>query len=323
MTDYDSPWKEALESYFEAFMAFFFPQAHGEIDWTRGHEFLDKELGKIVRDAELGQRRVDKLIRVRQRDGEERLVLVHVEVQGRREKVFAERMYIYNYRLFDRYHRPVASLGVLTDAQPSWRPDKYGYELFGCQVGIRFPLVKLLDYQKDWQALGANANPFAVVVMAHLKALETAKDGQARLRWKLTLVKHLYERSYPREDILELFRFIDWVMQLPEELEVKFLEILTEYEEISRMRYVTSVERQGIEKGKRLGEQKGLREGLMSGIELGLELKFGVSGQTLVTEIREIDDVKILESVLSALKTVNSLEALRQVYRSRPSFPEH
>ena len=89
------------------------------------------------------------------------------------------------------------------------------------------------------------------------------------------------------------------------------------------MRYVTSVERQGIEKGKRLGEQKGLREGLMSGIELGLELKFGVSGQTLVTEIREIDDVKILESVLSALKTVDSLEALRQVYRSRTSFPEH
>jgi len=31
--DYDSPWKEALEDYFPAFMAFFFPQADADIDW--------------------------------------------------------------------------------------------------------------------------------------------------------------------------------------------------------------------------------------------------------------------------------------------------
>jgi hypothetical protein len=44
MTDFDSPWKEALEHYFPQFMAFFFPHAHGDIDWARGYEFLDKEL---------------------------------------------------------------------------------------------------------------------------------------------------------------------------------------------------------------------------------------------------------------------------------------
>jgi hypothetical protein len=42
-TDYDSPWKEALDRYFERCMAFFFPQAHADIDWTRGYEMLDKE----------------------------------------------------------------------------------------------------------------------------------------------------------------------------------------------------------------------------------------------------------------------------------------
>jgi hypothetical protein len=35
-TDSDSPWKEALDRYFERCMAFFFPQAHAEIDWSRG-----------------------------------------------------------------------------------------------------------------------------------------------------------------------------------------------------------------------------------------------------------------------------------------------
>lgn len=43
-TDYDSPWKEVLERYFEPFMALFFLHAHAEIDWSRGYEFFDKEL---------------------------------------------------------------------------------------------------------------------------------------------------------------------------------------------------------------------------------------------------------------------------------------
>jgi hypothetical protein len=53
--NYDSPWKEALEQYFEAFLAFFFPHLHTEINWQRGYEFLDKELQQILKQAEVGQ----------------------------------------------------------------------------------------------------------------------------------------------------------------------------------------------------------------------------------------------------------------------------
>ena len=62
--NYDSPWKEALEEYFEAFLAFFFPTAHREIDWGRGDEFLEQELLQIVGEAEIGKRFVDKLVKV-------------------------------------------------------------------------------------------------------------------------------------------------------------------------------------------------------------------------------------------------------------------
>jgi hypothetical protein len=34
MLDYDSPWKEMLDGYFPAFMAFFFPEAYADIDWV-------------------------------------------------------------------------------------------------------------------------------------------------------------------------------------------------------------------------------------------------------------------------------------------------
>jgi len=62
--DYDDAWKEALETFFVDFMAFFLPVAHAEIDWARGYTFLDQELSQIVQDAELGKRRVDKLVQV-------------------------------------------------------------------------------------------------------------------------------------------------------------------------------------------------------------------------------------------------------------------
>uniref|UniRef100_UPI000B08CAFA hypothetical protein n=1 Tax=Hassallia byssoidea TaxID=482630 RepID=UPI000B08CAFA len=43
-TEYDSPWKDILQLYFQEFMLFFFPLEHREIDWTKQPEFLDKEL---------------------------------------------------------------------------------------------------------------------------------------------------------------------------------------------------------------------------------------------------------------------------------------
>ena len=102
-TDFDSPWKDILDLLFVEFMAFFFPDAHAAIDWTRGHEYLDKELQKITADADLGRRTVDKLVKVYLRNGAELWVLVHVEVQMQPESEFAERMFVYNYRIRDRF----------------------------------------------------------------------------------------------------------------------------------------------------------------------------------------------------------------------------
>jgi hypothetical protein len=67
----DSPWKEILDKYFQAFMELMFPDACLEIDWSRGYEVLDTELQKIVRDAELGRRLADKLVKVVRCDGDD------------------------------------------------------------------------------------------------------------------------------------------------------------------------------------------------------------------------------------------------------------
>jgi predicted transposase/invertase (TIGR01784 family) len=56
--------------------------------------------------------------------------------------------------------------------------------------------------------------------------------------------------SYERQDILNLFRFIDWILELPEDLKRSFRDELEAYERENQMPYVTSIEWMGIEQGK-------------------------------------------------------------------------
>ncbi|EGV30436.1 conserved hypothetical cytosolic protein [Thiorhodococcus drewsii AZ1] len=171
--DYDTPWKDAVTRAFPEFMAFYFPAAASKIDWSRGHDFLDQELAQVVRDAELGRRLLDKLVRVGTHDGAEHWVFIHLEIQSDHDTDFAERLFTYNYRLYDKYRRPVATLALLADASASWKPHRFGYSLFGCHVGIRFPVVKLRDYLPRLEELLSDPNPFALVTAAHLLTQQT------------------------------------------------------------------------------------------------------------------------------------------------------
>ncbi|HZW33046.1 MAG TPA: hypothetical protein VFF52_20185 [Isosphaeraceae bacterium] len=312
-TDSDSPWKEALDRYFERCMAFFFPQAHADIDWTHGYEMLDKELQPIVRQAQHGRRYVDKLVKVWLKSGEERWLLIHVEVQAWKEGDFPKRMYVYNHRIFDRYDQEVISLAILADDDPAWRPSQYGYGRWGFRTSTEFPIVKLLDYAPHWQALETDLNPFAMVVLAHLKTLETRRSPADRHAWKLRLVKGLYERGMDPEDIRQLFRFVDWIMDLPPEQERLFQQELTAYQQEKRMPFMTIFERVGLEKG------------LLKGIEACLKMKFGDEGLKLMPELREIQDHELLGKILDAIEPAASPEELRRAWtrkrRSRKKGP--
>ena len=251
--DYDSPWKEILDLFFEAAFEFFFPAAHEQIDWSRGYEFLDKELQKITADAALGRRVVDKLAKVWLKNGTELWVLVHVEVQGQRETNFAERIYVYHSRLFNRFNAPVATFVIFTDEEENWRPAVYETELLGTELRLKFVTAKLTDYRQRLDELEHSANPFAVVVQAHLIAQQTSDDAQQRLQAKWQLTRRLYERGFDKRVIIGLYRFLDWVITLPEPMDVLYQNKLSEYEEEKKMKYVTTAERVGIKKGQQLG----------------------------------------------------------------------
>jgi len=93
--------------------------------------------------------------------------------------------------------------------------------------------------------------------MAHLKTQQTTKKAGERKTWKFSLIRRLYESGWQERDIYNLYRFIDWVMILPKELEIEFWQELKTFEQERKMTYITTGERIGYERGREEGEQTG------------------------------------------------------------------
>lgn len=298
--DYDGAWKEGVEQYFEAFLAFFFPEIQAEIDWPRGYEFLDQELQQLMRESEVGKQFVDKLIKVWLNDGNETWLLVHLEIQSQVDTSFAKRMFSYHYRIFDRYNREVVSLAILGDNQANWRPQEYSYGRWGCRLSLQFPVVKLLDYEARWLELEQSDSPFAVLVMAHLRTQATTQDFASRLRWKLSLIKRMYELGYSRDKIFQLFRLLDRLMTLPPDLDLDFKAEFERFEAEQEMRYITSIERIGI------------AEGIQQSIATVLKTRFQDVPPQLVEQLNQIYDREQLNSLLEKAITTESIAEFQQ-----------
>ena len=268
-SDFDGPWKELLDLYLPEVLALLFPDVHRAIDWSEPYRPLDKELQVVAPENERASQTVDKLIEVRRADGGaeagERIawVLIHLEIQSQRDPDFAERMFRYHTRLYDRYRRPIVSLAILGDERAAWRPHRFGYDLMGCAITLTFPVTKLLDY--DIAALEASANLCALVVLAHRLAQTTRHDPDGRAAAKRILTRRLYERGYGRERILSLYRFIDWLLRLPAALEQQLWRELQRFEEERAMPYITSAERFG--RAEVLAELEQGRAEILAGLE--------------------------------------------------------
>jgi len=254
-SDFDGAWKYALEQYFAPFLELFFPAAHAAIDWSQPVVFRDTELQQIAPEDQEGKQRVDKLVRVRRFDGTPAWVVVHIEIQSQRDAAFAERMFRYHARLFDRDRIPVVSLAVLGDDEPGWQPNHFGYELWGCTLSLRFPTVKLLAL--DTATMEGTANPFAVLTLIHRDAQETRGDPTERLRRKVMRYRALLRQRYAASDVRVLFRLLEHVLRLAPELAPQARATMrqVELEETGMDTFVTSFEEFGRVEGRAEGQR--------------------------------------------------------------------
>jgi len=298
--DYDGPWKQALIDYFPACMEFFYPVAYADINWDRGYEILNTELQKIVPEAKVGRRVADILVKVWRKNGSPINVVVHVEVQSEYEADFPKRIHIYNSLIELRHDVPVASLVILGDDRPSWRPQEFVSTIWESRTTQSYRVVKLLDYQSQWSDLERSTNPFAVMVMAHLKTMATRENAQKRLEWKTRVTRGLLEAGYTEQEIRNLLRLVYWMMRLPENLEREFQIQLDQFLEEKEMPYVMMPCEQDA-------MNRGVLQTRRKDIIYILVVKFSDVPEQIADRINKLSEESVLRELLMRAVTIASL----------------
>ncbi len=324
LDNYDNAWKDIIKAHFASFLSFYFPDVGEEIDLTYPPEFLEKELQKLSPHNIGPGRLADLLVKVHHRSDVHQHIYTHVEVQGRKEPGFADRLFQYAYRIYDRFHSFPVTLVVLTDDDHSFHPSSFEISDAKRYMRVEFHTAKLLYLKEKIKTAENRDNPFAFITAAQLEmnALRRRRekrsdDVEERYACKKRLVLRLYRCGYGADYIRSLLLFLDWIVQLPKELEHKLIDEIAEETGGKVMPYITSWERIGMERGLEKGMERGKKEGEIKGrIEEKREVltrlttrKFDLTPQERAF-IRKVEDVAKLDAAIDAVLFAENKEEI-------------
>ncbi|WP_322995275.1 DUF4351 domain-containing protein [Castellaniella sp.] len=268
-----------MELYFAQAVELLASDLYGIIDWQVPVVFLDKELQAIDIPGKKHRRIVDNLAQVRLCDGSDAWLLIHVEIERHLKgvqavKIFSWRMYEYRFRIQSRIMiqrqldqlPQIYSLGVLLESQGTGKELIHTDEYLGQGVRFRFPVVELESWRSRWDELEtlASSNPFAVLIMAQLRANQYP-NKRTRLGPKLQLVRQLRQYGYPPHIAVQVYRLVEWVVTLEKDQEPEFVRAVQALSKENEMSYVTLIERAGHDKGFAEGQIEGKIEGQIEG----------------------------------------------------------
>ena len=196
---YDILWKGMIEEVIEDLLLFVEPEIGKELDLGRGFQFMDKELAEMYPEPTkpANTKVVDKLVKVFLRDGAERHILIHLEVQGKKEKAFARRMFEYYIRIFSKHDCPVAAIAIFTGRSGNKMPGCYEDRCLWMRTRYEYKTVSITDYSDE--VLRASTNPFAAVMMVtkegllKLKGTDEERDNLL-FEQKMLMVRLLKEK---------------------------------------------------------------------------------------------------------------------------------
>lgn len=147
------------------------------------------------------------------------------------------------------------------------------------------------------------------MVMAHLKTQATSANMEERQQWKRVLFRLLLSKGYSREQVVNLFRFVDRMMKLPKELEEQLTTEIIEGREERQMPFMSQFEEIAQEKGMERGTQRTQRENTLA----ILEVRFGEVPPSVVEAVNGIEDISILTQLHRQAIAIGSVAQFQQL----------
>jgi len=288
---------------------------------------LDKELQRITRKTKKGKNFTDKLVKVCLKNGAEQWLLIHIEIQGAHEEDFGKRMFRYFYRLYDKYAINITALAVFT--YPTDNTYDFHYDVYGTTNAYRYNTAHIAKY--DEAKLLRSTNPFSLVCLSVQYANMYRNDDDQKYRMKRQLIRVLRNRRYQKEEILDLFEFIDDALTITDTMRNAILdeEATNLLEEELPMAYVSGFRQRAIDEGKREGKLEGKLEGkvegkregmlegmlngLMEGIQGMLEIKFGSIPNEIQSKLLAINDLAKLKSLKEHIKRATDFDQVQRM----------
>ena len=144
--------------------------------------------------------------------------------------------------------------------------------------------------------------------------------------------------GYTPEQVIELYKVVDYIMALPAELEKRVQEFVRRIEEQSEWS-LTSLERLALEEGYADGYGKGLQHGQQQGLQQGLQQgerkaqvrltmrvlksRFGDAALPLEEKLVQVPSLETLEELaMTAIEATSLEEFTRALEASLTTAPE-
>lgn len=238
--DYDSAWKTILEAFQQEIVELLFPEIYPKINWEIPSETLDNELLEIQKDIfnKEDTKKVisDKIIKVRLKDNESKILFIHVEVQSysSNKNIFAERMFRYFYRIWDKFRykyndtSDIVGAAIYTYRGSSGKDKRYIYKHEDLKDDILIYNFRTIDVETLDLDNISDENPLKLVFKMAKRLLNTKLDDNDIFLAKIELFNELikYDKVKTVDQRKSLAYFLEYLFLIQNDsLSDRFKEI--------------------------------------------------------------------------------------------------
>ena len=234
-----------------------------QLDMSNPH-FLESE---TITDLQ-GKKNLipDIIVQLRTKSGIPEIILFHIEVQSRKFKNFAERMFRYYKALQNRYGYPIIPIAILIDNKTGGIKICTYEEKALDLVVVRFQYYEISLASLDASEYMSKESPLAVALSAFMN-----RGGMSKLDQKIECTKKLAKLCKDETDFGIFMVSIDTYIPLDSEDEMRYRSVIEKEKEQPEMELLTRWGRDIKEEGRVLGREEGKVVGREEGKVVGRE----------------------------------------------------